>query len=101
MALDYTKKTSRSRISIMNVIHVVLALSAIVLFIIAIIDTDKNKKLFPIIILIAAIMNGIDAIYKIRNLPRGKKNLSGVAVSIIICLVLLLIAFMVGVTIYT
>ena len=101
MALDYTKKTSRSGVSFWNVLHLMLGIGDVVLFIITMIDTDKNRRLIPIICLVAAVMNGADVIYKIRNLPHGKKNLSGVVWSLFLTILLLGITFFTGVVLYT
>ena len=92
MALDYTKKTSRRGVSVMDVIHTILGVAALVLFIIIAIDFDSNRKLLPFIILIVSVMNGADAVYKIQHLPHGKKRLGGVFLSIGLCIGFLAIA---------
>ena len=100
MALDYTKKISRSAENFWNVLHMILGVGDVVLFIIAMINTDKNRKLFPVIFLVAAIINGADVIYKIRNLPHGKKNLSGVVLSIFLTIIMLGLTFFTGIVFY-
>ncbi|MDO4939704.1 MAG: hypothetical protein Q4E54_07065 [Lachnospiraceae bacterium] len=82
MALDYTKKTTHRSVSLMDLLHTILAVAAVVIFIILVKDFDANRKLLPFIMLIAAIMNGADCLYKIQHLPHGKKNFGGIFVSI-------------------
>lgn len=92
MALDYTKKTSRRGISFMDILHTLLGVSVIVLFVLMLRNFDANRKLIPFIILIASVMNGAEAIYKIKHLPHGKKKLGGIFMNIGLTVLLLLIA---------
>ncbi len=100
MALDYTKKTSRRRVSAMDVLHTVLGAGAVVLFVIMVSDFDANRKLLPYIVLIAAVMNGAEAIYKIQHLPHGKKSLGGVFFSIGLSVVFLIVAAFLWIVFY-
>ena len=100
MALDYTKKTSRKRIPVLNIIHLVFGILALVILVFFIIDADRYKKLIPIMFLVASFMNGFEAVYKIKNLPHGKKNFSGVVGSMILAIIWILIALFTGVMIY-
>lgn len=92
MALDYTRKTSRRRISLMDVLHTILGGGAVVLFIFMLTDFDANRKLIPFIIFIASVMNGAEAIYKIQHLPHGKKNLGGIFMNFGLAVLLFFIA---------
>ena len=100
MALDYTKKTSRRRISFMDILHTVLGAGAVVMFIIMIRDFDANRKLLPFIVLIACVMNAAEAIYKIQHLPHGKKRLGGVFLNIGLSILFLLIAAFMWIVFY-
>jgi len=82
MALDYTKKTSRRGIPFMDVFHVAICAAIILLFIIMVIDFDRNRRLLPYIMLGVSVMNGGYAIYQIQHLPHGRKHLGGVFFSI-------------------
>lgn len=100
MALDYTQNKRRRGPEFLNIIHIVLAAATAVLFLLVMIDTDKNIKLFPAVFFTAALMNLFDAIYQIRHLPHGKKNFGGIVLSFFLTLVMLAIGLFTIVPIY-
>ena len=100
MALDYTRKTSRRRIALMDIIHTVLGVAVVVLFIIMALDFDANRRLLPFIVLLVSVMNGAEAVYKIQHLPHGRKSFGGVFLSLGLAVVFLLIAAFMWIVFY-
>lgn len=100
MALDYTKKKRRRGPDFLDVIHIVLAVATAVLFVIVMIDNEKNIKVFPSVFFTAALLNLFDAIYQIKHLPHGKKNFGGIILSFTLTLVLFGIGMWTVVPIY-
>lgn len=89
MALDYTKKTKGRGIPFINIFHTVMGVGVVVLFIITIIDFDRNRRLLPFVMLLIALVDISDVVYKIQHLPHGKKNLGGVFLSMGLAIVFL------------
>ena len=100
MALDYTKKKRRRGPDFLDVIHIALAVATAVLFVIVMIDNEKNIKIFPAVFFTAALLNLFDAIYQIKHLPHGKKNFVGIILSFILTLIMLAIGLWTIVPIY-
>lgn len=92
MALDYTKKTSRRGIPFIDIYHVIMSVAVVVLFIITIVDFDRNRRLLPYVMGLIALVDIGETIYKIQHLPHGKKNLGGVFLSAGLAILFLLIA---------
>lgn len=91
MALDYTKKTARRGIPVMEIIHAILGIGILGLFIFMAIDLDKNRRLAPFLMWAVAVFNAGDVIYKIKHLPRGRKNIGGVLLSLGLTLIFAMI----------
>ena len=100
MALDYTQKKRRRGPNPMNVIHIALSATVVILFIIVMADVEGNLKVFPAIFFAAALLNLFDGIYQIQHLPHGKKNFGGIILSFFFTLILLAVGMFTIVPIY-
>lgn len=92
MALDYTKKAARRGIPFNDVFHTIMSVAVVVLFIITIFDFDRNRRLLPFVMLLIALVDIADVIFKIQHLPHGKKKLGGVFFSLGLAILFIFIA---------
>lgn len=95
MALDYTKKTKRQTADIFDVLHILIGLAILVTSVILFCNVEKNVGLVPFVFAGAGLMFVLDFIYRIRNLPRGKKPWGSVILSFLLAM---LFIFMAGVS---
>lgn len=58
----------------LDFIHVVLGIAAILMAILAITDPEKNKVLFPLVFLLASFINFATARYQFVMFPRNRKK---------------------------
>lgn len=94
------KRGSRAPAFVLDVVHVVIGILVVVLAILAFLNPEDNMILFPVIFLLASILNFINGIDRYQN-GRGqrKTQLSGM-VLMAVGVVLLLLCIISAVTIW-
>lgn len=74
-----------------DLIHIVVGIVIVVLAVISFLNPEENMLLFPIIFLLAAVLNLINGVFKIRLAGREKKKkVSGIVILLFAFLLLAL-----------
>lgn len=68
------KKLSRNSSFILDLIHIVIGLAVVVLAVISFLNPNGHLTLFPIIFVLAAILNYVNGYFRISQSGRNKKK---------------------------
>ena len=91
MANQEKKRTPRNEAMMLDLLHIVVGVLAVVCAVLVFLDPEKNQILFPVIFWLAGLLHGISGWYKIRNSGRDKKRKVGGAVLCALAAFLLLV----------
>lgn len=81
----------RNASMMVDLIHIVVGIVIVVLAVISFLNPEENMLLFPIIFLLAAVLNLINGVFKIRLAGREKKKkVSGIVILLFAFLLLAL-----------
>lgn len=69
---------------ILDILHIVVGIAVVALAVFAFLNPEGNRFLFPFIFLFAAVLNGVNGLYRIRESGRDKKRrFGGIAVVVL------------------
>lgn len=72
------RKSQRAAEFVMNITHIVIGVIIVILAVLAFLNPDENMLLFPVIFLLAAVLNLVNGVNRMRHSSREKKKkLSG------------------------
>ena len=72
------RKSQRAAEFVLNITHIVIGVIIVILAVLAFLNPAENMLLFPVIFLLAAVLNLINGVSRIRRSNREKKKkLSG------------------------
>ena len=78
------KKMSRNSSFILDLVHIVIGLAIVVLAVISFLNTNGHLTLFPVIFILASILNYVNGYFRISQSGRNKKKkLSGILLVIL------------------
>ena len=78
------KKMSRNSSFILDLVHIVIGLAIVVLPVISFLNPNGHLTLFPVIFILAAILNYVNGYFRISQSGRNKKKkLSGILLVIL------------------
>ena len=69
-----TKKSPRNAALILDWIHIVIGFLVVLFAVIAFLNPEDNRVLFPLIFLLAAVLNLVNGVYQYRQSGRDKKK---------------------------
>lgn len=90
----------RNASMMVDLIHIVLGIVIVVLAVISFLNPEENMLLFPIIFLLAAVLNLINGVFKIRLAGREKKKKVPGIVILLFAFLLLFLAVISAVSIW-
>lgn len=90
----------RNASMMVDLIHIVLGIVIVVLAVISFLNPEENMLLFPIIFLLAAVLNLINGVFKIRLAGREKKKKVPGIVILLFAFLLLFLAVVSAVSIW-
>lgn len=94
------KKNPRSTVLIMDWIHICIGLLVVILAVFAFLNPEQNRFLFPVIFLLAAVLNVINGIYRFRLSGREKKKKLAAIMQLILAAVLVAVMAVSAITIW-
>lgn len=94
------KRNPRNAALIMDWIHICIGLLVVVLAVFAFLNPEDNRFLFPIIFLLAAVLNVINGIYRFRLSGREKKKKLAAGMQLILAGVLVAVMVISSITIW-
>lgn len=90
----------RNASMMVDLIHIVVGIVIVVLAVISFLNPEENMLLFPIIFLLAAVLNLINGVFKIRLAGREKKKKVPGIVILLFAFLLLFLAVISAVSIW-
>lgn len=84
----------------MDWIHICIGLLVVILAVFAFLNPEDNRFLFPIIFLLAAVLNVINGIYRFRLSGREKKKKLAAVMQLILAAVLVAVMVVSAITIW-
>lgn len=91
MYVQDKKRSPRNIAFILDLLHIVVGILVTVCAVLAFLEPEGNRFLFPVIFLLAALLNGANGWHKVRESGRDKKKKAGGIVLYVIAGALLLI----------
>lgn len=74
------KRNPSSEAMMLDLIHIGVGVLVVICAIVAFLNPEKNRFLFPVIFWLAAFLNGVSGWYRLRDSGRDrKKKISGIA----------------------
>lgn len=93
MYVQDKKRSPRNVAFLLDLLHIVVGILVTVCAVLAFLDPERNRFLFPVIFLLAALLNGVNGYHKLKASGRDKKKKAG---SIVLC-VIAGILFLIGI----
>lgn len=75
--IQETRKSSQSSALLLDLLHIVIGILIVILAVLAFLNPDENRILFPAIFLLAAVLNfanGFERFKKNRGKPRARAS---------------------------
>lgn len=94
------KRSPRNVTFLLDLLHIVVGFLVTVCAVLAFLNPEGNRFLFPVIFLLAALLNGVNGWYKVRESGRDKKKKAGGIALYMIAGVLLLIGIISAISIW-
>ncbi len=99
MAIQDKRHNPRGEAMMLDLLHIVVGILAVICEVLAFLNPEKYQILFPVIFWMAGLLNGVNGWYKIKNSGRDKKRKMGGIFLCFVALVLVLIGIASAVTI--
>ena len=77
MAGQEKKRNPRSIALILDLLHIVIGILVVICAILAFLDPEGNSILFPVIFWLAAVLNGVMGIFRVKESGHDKKRQAG------------------------
>lgn len=88
---NHRNKNPRSGQLLVDVVHVLICILIVILAVLAFLDPAGHTMVYPLIFFLAAALNGIEAVGKLKRNNRGKKQLAaGISFSFVAVILLVL-----------
>ena len=71
------KRNPRNAALILDCLHIVIGILVVICAVLAFLDPDSNQFLFPLIFWMAALLNGVNGWYRLRESGHDKKRKAG------------------------
>jgi uncharacterized membrane protein HdeD (DUF308 family) len=71
------KKNPRNAALLLDLLHVVIGLLVVICAVLAFINPEQNRIMFPVIFALAAVMNGVNGWVKLRSTGHGVRSFTG------------------------
>ena len=94
------KRNPRNSVLMMDWIRIGIGLLVVILAILAFLNPEDNRFLFPVIFLLAAALNMINGIYRFRLSGREKKKKLAAVMQLLLAVVLMAVTVVSAITIW-
>lgn len=84
MYVQDKKRSPRNVAFLLDLLHIVVGILVTVCAVLAFLDPERNRFLFPVIFLLAALLNGVNGYHKLKQSGRDKKKKAG---SMVLCVI--------------
>lgn len=74
MAVQNKRRNLRGEAMMLDLLHIVVGILAVVCEVLAFLDPERYQILFPVIFWMAGLLNGVSGWYKLKNSGRNKKR---------------------------
>ena len=99
MAIQDKRRNLRGEAMMLDLLHIVVGILAVVCEVLAFLDPERYQILFPVIFWMAGLLNGVSGWYKLKNSKRDKKRKMGGIFLCVLAGVLVLIGIVSAITI--
>ena len=69
----------------LDVAHLILGIAIVIFAVLSIINPEGNEMLFPLVFLLAALLNGINGVFELKICGRDKKRFRMGAFQMVLC----------------
>ena len=91
MAIQDKRRNLRGEAMMLDLLHIVLGILAVVCEVLAFLDPERYQILFPVIFWMAGLLNGVSGWYRLKNSGRDKKRrISGIFLCVLAGLLVLI-----------
>ncbi len=91
MFVQERRKNPRNTALVIDLLHIAVGILVVICAVLAFLNPEKHQFLFPVIFLLAALLNGVNGWFKWRASGRDRKRKMSAAMSCIIAALLLLV----------
>lgn len=77
MYMHEKRKNPRNTELLLDLLHIVIGILVVILAVLAFLNPDANRFLFPFIFFLAALLNGVNGWFKLKESGRDKKKKMG------------------------
>lgn len=77
MYVQDKKRSPRNTAFLLDLLHIVVGILVTVCAVLAFLNPEQNRFLFPVIFLLAALLNGVNGRHKMKESGRDKKKKAG------------------------
>ena len=100
MNLQEKRKKSANIAFALDMLHIVVGILIVIFAVLAFLNPDENRILFPVIFLLAAVLNLVNGVYQYRQSGRDKKKKAGAVVPFVIAGFLLIVTVISAISIW-
>ena len=100
MNLQEKRKKSANIAFALDMLHIVVGILIVIFAVLAFLNPDENRILFPVIFLLAAVLNLVNGVYQYRQSGRDKKKKTGAVVPFVIAGFLLIVTVISAISIW-
>lgn len=94
MFIQDKRKNPRNTALFLDLLHIAVGILVVICAVLAFLNPERHQFLFPVIFLLAALLNGVNGWFKWKSGGRDKRRKISFAVSCIIAALLLLAGFL-------
>ena len=69
----------------LNMVHLILGIAIVILAVLSFINPEGNHMLFPLVFLLAALLNGINGVFELKTCGRDKKRFRMGVFQLVLC----------------
>ena len=69
----------------LDVAHLILGIAIVIFAVLSIINPEENEMLFPLVFLLAALLNGINGVFELKTCGRDKKRFRMGVFQLVLC----------------
>ena len=94
------KKSPRNTALILDWVHIVIGFLVVLFAVIAFLNPEDNRIVFPMIFFLAGVLNMVNGIYKYQQSGRDKKKKAGAVVPFVIASLLMTVPVVSAISIW-
>ena len=100
MAGQEKKRNPRSIALILDLLHIVIGILVVICAILAFLDPEGNSILFPVIFWLAAVLNAVMGVFRVKESGHDKKRQAGGAAQCLLAVFLMILGALSAISIW-